>query len=218
MIDRTTIVLADDHALVRQGIRALLVATAEFNVVGEASDGLEALDLAERLRPDVLIVDVSMPGLSGLEVTRRVSRHLPQTRVIVLSMHSHEAYVLEALRNGALGYVLKGAQVSELVEAIRTASAGHHYLSLPLNECVIAAYLVKAQGGALEPYDLLTAREREVLHLAAEGYNSAQVAVRLSISPRTAENHRGHVMQKLGLHSQTELVRYALRRGILTNE
>ena len=211
----TTIVLADDHALVRRGMRALLGEIPEFSVIGEASDGLEAVQLVDRLQPDVLVADVTMPGLGGLEVTRRVSRQSPRTWVIVISMHAHEAYVLEALRNGAAGYVLKGSQTTDLIEAIRTVVAGRHYLSPPLTGCVVEAYLEKAKGGSLDIYDTLTTREREVMHLAAEGYSNAEVAVRLSISPRTAETHRGHMMQKLGLRTQTDLVRYALRRGVL---
>jgi DNA-binding NarL/FixJ family response regulator len=212
----TTIVLADDHALVRQGIRALLGQIPEFSIVGEANDGLEALQLIARLQPDVLVVDVAMPNLGGLEVIRRASRQSPETRAIVLSMHANEGYVLEALRNGAAGYVLKGSQAGDLIEAVRSVVAGQHYLSPPLTGCVVEAYLEKAQGGSLDLYDTLTTREREVLHLSAEGHSSAEVAARLAISPRTAESHRGHMMQKLGLRTQTDLVRYALRRGIIT--
>jgi DNA-binding NarL/FixJ family response regulator len=211
-----SIVLADDHALVRQGISALLAEVPEFRVVGETGDGMEALRLIDRLRPDVLVADVTMPGLGGLEVTRRVGQQSPQTRVIILSMHADEAYVLEALRNGAAGYVLKGSQTADLIEAIREVAAGRPYLTPPLTRYVVEDYLEKARGGALDTYDTLTNREREVLHLAAEGHNNAEVAVRLSISPRTAEAHRGHVMQKLGLRTQTDLVRYAMRRGILS--
>src|SRR5947209_5057851 len=160
-----SIVLADDHALVRQGISALLAEVPEFRVVGETGDGMEALRLIDRLRPHVLVADVTMPGLGGLEVTRRVSQQSPQTRVIILSMHADEAYVLEALRNGAAGYVLKGSQAADLIEAIREVAAGRPYLAPPLTRYVVEAYLEKAQGGSLDVYSTLTNREREVLHL-----------------------------------------------------
>ncbi len=211
----TTLVLADDHPVVRQGLRAVLEAEPSFSVVGEVADGLEVLPLVERLRPDVLIVDVMMPGLSGLEVTRQVRQRSPGTRVLVLSMYANEIYVLEALRNGASGYVLKGASAADLVEAVRVAAAGRRYLSPPLSERGLEAYAERARAGTLDLYETLTTREREVLHLAAEGYSNPKIATRLGISTRTAETHRAHIMRKLGLQSQTDLVRYAVRRGIL---
>jgi len=210
-----SILLADDHQVVRQGLKVLLEAEPGFRVIGEAGDGLEAVQLTERLRPDVLVVDLMMPRLGGLEVTRQVFQRSPQTRVVVLSMYSNEAYVLEALKNGAFGYVLKNADISELAQAVRQAAAGKHYLSPPLSERAIETYIQKAQTAPLDPYDTLTAREREVLHLAAEGYSNAEIAARLMISPRTVETHRANLMRKLGLHNEAELIRYALKRGIL---
>ncbi len=212
------IVLADDHQVVRQGLRAILEAERDLWVVGEAGNGLDAVELAERLKPDVLIVDVMMPGLNGLEVTRQVAQRAPQTRVIVLSMYSNEAYVLEALKHGAVAYVLKDSCADDLVQAVRTATTGRYYLSSPLSERAIDAYVRRAKDSALDPYDTLTSREREVLQLVAEGQTSAQVAVRLFISPRTVETHRANLMRKLGLGTQVDLVRYALRRGILPME
>jgi DNA-binding NarL/FixJ family response regulator len=212
------IVLADDHPVVRQGLRAVFEAEADFAVAGETGDGLEAVQLVEELGPDVVVLDVMMPGLNGLEVARQVVRRRPQTRIVILSMHANDAYVLEALRHGAAAYVLKGSAPGELVRAVREVAAGRHYLSPPLSERAIEAYRSQAQGQTLEPYDTLTTREREVLHLAAEGRQNADIAERLGISPRTAETHRTHIMRKLGLHSQTELVRYALRRGIIAME
>lgn len=213
-----TIVLADDHQVVRQGLRALLEAEPDFRLIGEAGDGLETAQLVERLQPDVLIVDLMMPNLNGLEVTRQASQRSPQTRVVILSMHANEAYVLEALRNGAAGYVLKDSSAADLVQAVREVIAGRRYLSPPLSERAIEAYLHKAGAAALDPYETLTTREREVLHLAAEGYTNAEIAARLSISPRTAETHRANMMRKLELRTQTDLIRYALRRGILPME
>ncbi len=211
----TTIVLAEDHHIVRQGLRALLSAEPEFSVTGEAADGLRAVEVVERLKPDVLIVDVMLPGLSGLEVTRQVRQRFPRTRVVVLSMHANEAYVLEALRNGASGYVVKDASAANLVQAVREAAAGRRYLSPPLSDWAIEAYAQRAAAGPFDPYDTLTTREREVLHLTAEGASSSQVAARLSISPRTVESHRANLMRKLGTRTQADLIRYALQRGIL---
>ncbi|MFB0536672.1 MAG: response regulator [Anaerolineae bacterium] len=214
----TTIVLADDHHVVRQGLRSLLEAEPDFSVVGEASDGLETAQLVERLQPDVLVLDLMMPGLNGLEVTRQVGQRSPQTHVVILSMHANEAYVLEALQAGAAAYVVKESTSAELVRAVREAVAGRRYLSPPLSERAIEAYMQKAESAALDPYETLTAREREVLHLAAEGHNNAEIADRLFISRRTVETHRANLMRKLGLRSQTDLIRYALQRGILPME
>jgi DNA-binding NarL/FixJ family response regulator len=211
----TTIVLADDHPIVRRGLRTLLETEIGFQILGEAGDGLDAVQLVERLQPDVLIVDVLMPGLNGLEVTRQVSQRTAQTHVIVLSMHANEAYVLEALRNGASGYVLKDSSITDLVQAVREVVAGRRYLSAPLSERAIAAYVDKAQTRTPSPYESLTSREREVLHLAAEGYTSAQIAKRLYLSPRTVETHRANLMRKLSLRTQADLTRYAIERGIL---
>jgi two-component system response regulator NreC len=214
----TTIVLADDHRIVRQGLRALLKAEPDFHLVGETGDGLEAVQLVEQLRPDVLVLDLMMPSLNGLEVTRQVSERSPHTRVVILSMHADEAYVLEALRNGAAGYVLKDASVSGLVRAVREVDAGRRYLSPPLSEHAIEAYVKKAKDAPIDRYDTLTTREREILQLVAEGHTNAEIADRLSISVRTAETHRANMMGKLDLHSQTDLIRYALRRGIIPME
>ncbi len=211
----TTIVLADDHPVVRQGLRALLQAEADLQVMGEAGNGLEAAQLVERLRPDVLIVDLMMPGLSGLEVTRQVRERWPQTRVVILSMHSDEAYVLAALRQGASAFVLKDASAADLLEGVRAAAAGRRYLSPPLSERAIDAYVQKVAAATLDPYETLTGRERQVLHLVAEGRSSAEIAGRLSISPRTVDTHRVNLMRKLGLHTQADLIRYALKRGLV---
>lgn len=215
-MSKTTILLADDHHVIRQALRALLEDEPEFSVVGEAADGLEVTKLVERLQPKVLVVDVMMPGLNGLEITRQVRKRWPQTHVVVLSMYSDEAYVLQALRGGASGYVLKGATASDLVQAVHAAAAGHRYLSPPLSERAIEAYVEKAQSSTpVDPFETLTSREREVLQLVAEGHSNARTAARLSISPRTAETHRANLMRKLGLNTHADLIRYAMRRGIL---
>jgi two-component system, NarL family, response regulator NreC len=213
-----TIVLADDHQVMRQGLRMVLEAQAHFQVVAEAGNGLDTIALVERCNPCVLIVDVMMPGLNGLEVTRQVRQRAPRTRVIVLSMYSNEAYVLEALRHGAAGYVLKDAPADELVHAVHEVVAGRRYLSPPLSERAIEAYLQKAQDTGLDPYETLTTREREVLQLAAEGRTHGDIAAALYISPRTVETHRANVMRKLRLQNQADLIRYALQRGLLPME
>jgi two-component system, NarL family, response regulator NreC len=211
----TTIILADDHHVVRQSFRLLLGAEPDFQVVGEAASGLEAVALAARLKPDVLVVDIMMPELNGVEVVRRVKKQLPGAVIIVLSMYENEAYVLEALRAGASAYVLKRSTAQELIYAIRQGLAGHLFLSPPLSAHAIEAYLQKAQDSSLDPYETLTTREREVLHLAAEGLANSEIALRLSISPRTVEMHHGNLMRKLHLRTHTELIRFALQRGIL---
>jgi len=210
-----TIVLADDHHIVRQGLRALLAMEPGFQLIGEAGDGPRTVQLVNNLKPDVLILDLVMPGLNGLEITRQVRQYSPQTQVVILSMHVNEAYVLEALRNGASAYVLKDNSAEDLVRAIREVIQGHRYLSPPISAHAIETYLKKAEDAPLDAYETLTNREREVLHLAAEGHTNNEIAAHLCISPRTVETHRAHMMHKLNLRNQTELIRYALRRGII---
>ena len=213
-----SVVLADDHPVVRRGLRALLEAEPDIRVAGEAGAGLEALSAVEKLQPHILILDLMMPGVGGLEVTRQVAQRSPTTRIVILSMYANEAYVLEALRNGANAYVVKDAQAGELVRAVREVVAGRRYLGAPLSEWAITAYLERTKSMSEEPLTQLTTRERETLHLAAEGRSCVEIAACLGISPRTAETHRAHLMQKLGLHNQTELVRFAVRQGILPPE
>jgi DNA-binding NarL/FixJ family response regulator len=214
----TTIVLADDHLVVRRGMKSLLEAESDFELVGETGDGLEAVQLAERQKPDVLVLDLMMPGLNGIEVTRQVRKRSPHTQIIILSMHGNDEYVLEALRNGANGYVLKDAGATELVQAVRAVSGGERFLSPVLAERAIDAYVRHTEETTLDRYETLTDREREVLHLAAEGLTNVEIAARLSLSPRTVENHRANMMRKLGITNQTELVRYAIKRGIVSLE
>ena len=209
------IVLADDHEIVRQGLRLILEGERQFKIIAEASDGLQALQLLEKFQPDVLIVDIAMPGLNGMEVIRQARRVSPLTRVIALSMHASESYVLAALRNGATGYVLKEFGSEHLVDAVRKVAAGGQYLSPPLIARAVQTYVERAESLPRDSYDLLTTREREILQLAAEGHTSSQIAARLGISPRTAESHRGTLMRKLGIHNQSELIRYALERGVV---
>jgi DNA-binding NarL/FixJ family response regulator len=211
-----TIVLADDHQVVRSGLRTLLEADLGAQIVGEAADGLEAVQLVERLQPDILIVDLMMPGLTGLEVARRVRQRARQIGIIVLSMHAAESYVREALRAGATGYVLKESPAAEVVQAVRAAADGQRFLSPALSERLIGAYIEQSSTTTDDPYDLLTDREREVLYLAALGQTGPEIAERLVLSVRTVENYRAGVLRKLDLHNQTDLVRYAIKRGIIT--
>lgn len=212
----TTIVLAEDHQMVRQGFRLLLAAQKDLQVVGEAGDGLEAARLVEELQPNILVLDLMIPRLHGLDLLRRIRKDSPKTKGIVLSMHDDEPYIMEALRSGAKGYVLKGGSAAELVTAIRTVLAGRRHLPADLADKVLAAEMENRDTANLDAFDTLTKRERVILQLAAEGHTSPEVAGKLFISPRTAEKHRANLMRKLSLRSQTDLVRFAIRRGLLT--
>jgi two-component system, NarL family, response regulator NreC len=213
-----SIVVADDHTVVRRGLRAILQAEPDFSIIGEACDGLETVRLIERTKPDVLVLDLMMPGLSGLEVLRILRERVPDTHVVVLSMQSNKAFVAEALKIGATGYVLKGCTEVNLIRAVRDAATGTRFLSPPVNAIAIDAYIEQAKAGPFDVHESLTAREREVLQLAAEGKTSSEIAARLHISHRTVDNHRSRLLQKLGLQNQTELVRYALERGMLPSQ
>ena len=208
----TTIALADGEHLVRSGIRCLVEMQDDFKVVGETSEGAQTLRLVERLKPRVLTVAVAMRGLNGLEVTRQVHQQSAGTAVIVLSRYSMEEYVIQALRNGASGYVVKSAKPAELVRAIRKVAAGQHYLSEPLRSTPIAAWLQRAKTAAPDTDEVLTPREREVLQLLSFGYTNARVARHLSISRRTAEAHRASIMRKLHLRNRLDLTRYIVSR------
>ncbi len=212
------LVLADDHEVVRKGLKLLLESKGGLDVVGEASDGRETLQTLRRLKPDVLVLDLMMPGLGGLEVLRRLGKVSPDTRVVVLSMYAGEPYVVEALRHGAAGYVLKDAGPGELLRAVREAAAGRRYLSPPLSERALQAWVRKTRYVSAEEDEVLTPREREILQLTAEGLSSRRIAANLSISPRTAETHRANIKRKLGFRSQSELVRFAIRKGMVPLE
>jgi len=207
---KITILLADDHRVVRQGLRVLLEKEPDFDIVGEASNGLEALRCIEKLRPAVAIVDLAMPQLNGLEVTREITHRRLPSRVLLLSAHSNEQYVLNALKNGAFGYVLKSSAVDELVRAIRHVHLGMRYLPPAYSEAAVDAYLEKAEKSAGNGSDLLTRRERQILQMVAEGSSNAEIGSRLFISTRTVEVHRFNLMRKLSLHNSAELIRYAL--------
>ena len=212
---RTQILLADDHQVVLDGLKALLVGEPDMQVVGQATDGLQVLPKVMELKPEVLVLDLMMPGLNGLEVARQVHDRAPATKVIVLSMHANDAYVVEALRNGASGYVLKQADARALVDAIRAVRAGARYLSPPLSEEKLERWRKDAKAAPLDPYDTLSTREREVLQLAAEGLTSAEIGSRLKIGKRTVETHRANLQRKLNLRTQADLVILAVKRGLV---
>jgi len=211
MSRRIQVLLVDDHALVRKGFQMILAAEPDMEVVGEAGNGHEALELAAKLRPDVVVMDVAMPGLNGIEATRRLAESVPRTKVLALSMHKDAVYVREILRAGAKGYLLKDAFDQDLVNAVRAVAAGQGYLSPAVSEAVLSDY----RKHVTDPLDLLTSREREILQLLAEGKTNKEIAGLLGLSVYTVDAHRGRIMEKLNLHSIGELVRYAVRKGLV---
>jgi DNA-binding NarL/FixJ family response regulator len=208
-----TAIIADDHDIVRRGLRGILESENNYRVVGEASDGLTAAQLVEKLKPHVLILDLNMPRLHGIEVLRQARQTSPHTKVLVLSMHNDEPYVIEALRAGAMAYILKGSESTEITHALKEVLAGRRFLSATLSEWAINALMTKPADE--DPLHSLTQRERTVLQLAAEGHSNTEIAEKLFISPRTAETHRTNLLRKLGLQTQTDLVRFAIRKGLI---
>jgi DNA-binding NarL/FixJ family response regulator len=209
------VMLADDHALFRAGIRSLLDTIEGVEIVGEARDGHEALRLVAERRPDVLLLDVALPQLNGIEVAERL-RDTPGTRVLILSMFANEEYVLRSLRAGAAGYLLKDSTVVELASALRSVADGGSYLSPAVSGHVLAAYVRRVGDEGVPPEPALTPRQREVLQLIAEGHGTKEIASRLSLSAKTVETHRAQLMERLGIHDVAGLVRYAIRAGIVS--
>jgi len=209
------VVIADDHTIVREGLRSLLSAEADVEVVGEAADGRGALEAVQRLRPEVLLLDLSMSGLNGVEALRRLAQCAPKTRVLVLSMHAGGDYVRPAVRAGAAGYLVKGAGLDHLLRALRAVAAGERYFG-PEAQAALAAPL--ELGRADDSLERLTSREREVLQLVAEGLSNKDIGARLGISPKTADAHRTHIMRKLDLHDARALTLYAVRRGLIGDD
>ena len=205
------ILLADDHSLVRHGFRLILSSQADMQIVGEAGNGREAVELAESLKPDVVVMDVAMPELNGIEATRRMIESSPRTRVLALSMHKDAVYVREILRAGARGYLLKDSADADLLNAVRAVAKGEGYLSPGVSDAVLTDY----RRHVTDPLDLLTSREREVLQLIAESKTNKEIATMLELSVYTVEAHRGRIMEKLNLHSTGELVRFAVRSGLI---
>lgn len=213
------ILIADDHAIVREGLRQLLNSQRDMEVAGEAQDGREALEKAKLLRPDVTILDIAMPGLSGLEAVRLIKEAVPGTQIVVLSMHEKEAYVHQVFASGALAYVLKASPSTDVLEAIRAAHRGEYFLSSKIRAEVIGRYLEsRKEQPAVRGYDLLSEREQQVFRLMVEGNSTNQIADVLCVSPKTVEKHRGNVMNKLGIHDLVALVKYAIKIGIIDPE
>lgn len=209
--------IADDHPLVRSGLRALLERDGEFQVVAEAADGYEAIDLAVLHKPDVILLDVGMPRLSGPDAAQSISQKLPSARIVMLSMHSDEAYVLRALKAGARGYLLKASPEADVIAAIRAVAAGNAYFSPSITKLLVEEYVVEARRrGVEDSYDLLSTREKEILQLLASGKTNKEIAELLFISVATVETHRNNVFQKLHLHNLAELILYAVRKGLIS--
>ena len=211
------VLLADDHTLVRAGLRSLLEALSGVEVVGEAGDGYEAVRLAETLHPEVVLLDVGMPALNGLEAAGRLATASPSSRVLILSMHNAEEYVVRALRAGCAGYLLKGSAVSELEIAVRAVARGQIYLSPAVSRQIVDDYVDRTRG-RVAPLDALTPRQREILQLVAEGHSSKAIAHRLDLSVKTVEAHRAQIMSRLDVHDLPGLVRFAIRVGLVMSE
>ena len=213
------VLIADDHAIVREGLKQLVNSQRDMEVIGEAEDGRQALEKAKSLRPDVTLLDIAMPGLSGLEAVRLIKEAVPDTQIVLLSMHKKEAYVHQAFTSGALAYVLKASPSSDVLEAIRTAHRGEYFLSSKIKAEVIGRYLEsRKEKPAVRGYELLSEREQQVFRLMVEGNSTNQIADVLCVSPKTVEKHRGNVMNKLGIHDLVALVKYAIKIGIIDPE
>jgi DNA-binding NarL/FixJ family response regulator len=209
-----TAIIADDHEIVRRGLRTIFERDNLCQVVAEASDGLAAVQLIEKHKPTVLVLDLNLPRLHGIEVLRQTRTTSPHTKVLILSMHNDEPYVIETLRAGAMAYILKGSESDEISHALKEVLAGRRFLSAPLSEWAINALVTKPADNS-DPLQAVTPRERMVLQLAAEGASNSEIAEKLFISPRTAETHRTNLLRKLGLQTQTDLVRFAIRKGLI---
>ena len=211
------IVLADDHKLMRSGLRVLLEQQQDFAVVGEASDGREAVSLVSSQKPDVLVMDIGMPNLNGIEAAAQITQNHPEISIVMLSMHSDESYVLRALKAGAKGYLLKDSAETDLIRAVHSVAEGKSFFSPAVSKVLLDDYVRKLKrSGTEDPYDLLTPREREVLQLVAEGKSNKDVAQLLNLSVYTVETHRSNIMEKLNLHGVPELILYAVRKGIIS--
>jgi len=211
------IFLGDDHTILRNGLRKILQERVDWEVVAEAGDGREAVRQVLELQPDVAILDIGMPLLSGIEATRQIVRRLPDMRILILSMHANEAYIIQALKAGAKGYLLKDSADTELIRGVAAVAVGKSYFSPAVSKVMLDDYVRHlAEKGIADRYDSLSEREREIFQLIAEGHSNKEIATLLSVSPATIETHRAHILQKLDVHNTAELVLYAVRRGVIS--
>jgi two-component system, NarL family, response regulator NreC len=215
-LDKLRILIGDDHTLMRQGLRKILEDRSGWEIVAEAGDGRAAVSEAFALRPDVVVLDIGMPLLNGIEATFQITHKLPHVSILILSMHADEAYVTQAVRAGARGYLLKDSAGVDLIDAIAAVAAGKSFFSPPIAKVVLDGYARRLAESVLDRYDTLSPREREIFQLVAEGYSTKEIADLLSISPATVETHRAHILRKLDIHNTAELVRYAVRRGVVS--
>jgi two-component system response regulator NreC len=217
MPPRTRVMIADDHALVRSGLRALLERGTEFEVVAEAADGYEAIDLAVLHKPDVILLDVGMPRLNGTDAAQSIAQKVPAARIVIISMHSDEGYVLKALKAGARGYLLKASPEADVLAAVRAVAAGNAYFSPSITKLLVEDYVIELRRrGVEDSYDLLSIREKEILQVLASGNTNREIADLLHISLSTVETHRNNIFQKLHLHNLAELILYAVRKGLIS--
>jgi two-component system response regulator NreC len=216
MMMETKVLLVDDHAILREGLRMVLDAQPQIKVVGEAGDGRQAVELAEKLRPDVVVMDIAMPSLNGLDATRQIKKRWPEIRVVILTMHENQQYLMQIVKAGATGAVLKRSAGTELLTAIRAAALGQSYFSPSIASMMLDDYRVRLNDEGIDNPEILTEREREVLQLVAEGKNNHEIADSLFLSIKTVQTHRAHIMEKLDLHDRTDLVKYAIRTGMIT--
>jgi len=215
-MDKIRVLVTEDHVIVREGLRAILDSQPDIQVAGEATNGLEAIKQNEELKPDIILMDISMPEMNGLDATRRIKQAHPEVKILALTMHEGDEYFFEALQAGASGYFVKGGSSAELIGALRALAQGDVYISPTMTKKLLSDYLRRAKTGQdKEVYTGLTGREKEILKLVAEGRNNQDIAEKLFLSPSTVQTHRANIMAKLGLHSRTELVKYALRHGMI---
>ena len=215
MTENVRVVVCDDHAIFREGIKQVLAANERLQVVGEAANGVDALNLVRKVKPELIIMDITMPELSGIEVTREVMKELPETRVIILSVHSRKTFIMEALKAGARGYVLKDSAGEKLLDAVAAVLAGECYLDSPVASHIVEEFVRLPSPEEFSPHEALSDRERQILLLVVEGYSNKEIGEKIFLSPKTVDNHRSRLMAKLGRHDVVGLIKYAISHGLV---